>query len=136
MQFASRQISAALMLCSMSLAAPAQDFSSYSGADLYQRFCSACHGKEGHGDGSVAASFKTMVPDLTRITKRRGGTFPDEKVRMIISGRQTVPPHGSREMPVWGFEFYAQIAGKPDAFERTDTIIARLAEYLRSIQRD
>lgn len=117
-------------------AARAQDFSSYTGAELYKRFCSSCHGDQARGDGPAAQSFKIEVPDLTRIAHRHGGVFPAEQIARIIDGRKTVPPHGSREMPVWGFEFDRenQGAGYPDAQRRTDDLIARLTEYLRSIQ--
>ena len=111
-------------------------FSHYSGAQLYTRFCASCHGDQGHGDGRVAASFKIMVPDLTQIARRHGGTFPEEQVRKIIDGRTTLPPHGSREMPVWGFEFLAQGAGEPAPQQRTDELIARLTDYIRSLQTD
>ena len=40
-----------------SLPLQAADFSGYSGEDLYKRFCAACHGPRGEGDGSVAAYF-------------------------------------------------------------------------------
>jgi hypothetical protein len=43
-----------------------------------------------------------MVPDLTLLARRHGGTFPEDEVRKIIDGRTTLPPHGSREMSVWG----------------------------------
>jgi mono/diheme cytochrome c family protein len=118
------------------LVARAQDFSSYTGPQLYKRFCASCHGPTAHGDGGAAASFKIMVPDLTRIAKRHGGEFPEDQVRKIIDGRTVIPPHGSREMPVWGYEFYSQNAGLPDAGPRTDALIARLTEYLKSLQRE
>jgi hypothetical protein len=84
----------------------------------------------------VAKSFRIEVPDLTRIAHRHAGVFPAEQIRKIIDGRTTLPPHGSREMPVWGFELYLenQNAGYPDPQRRTDDLIARLTEYLRSIQ--
>jgi len=126
----------ALMLLAIATdAARAQDFSGYSGAQLYTRFCASCHGAKGYGDGPVAATFKVIVPDLTRIARRQGGAFPEEQVRKIIDGRKTMPPHGSREMPVWGFEFYGQNADKPDPQRRTDEMVARLTEYLRSMQK-
>ena len=111
-------------------------FSHYSGAELYARFCASCHGKEGHGDGPVAASFKVMVPDLTQIAHRHGGTYPQEQIRKIIDGRTTLPPHGSRDMPVWGFEFLAQGAQEAVPQQRTDELIARLADYIGSLQTD
>jgi mono/diheme cytochrome c family protein len=124
----------ALVLASVS--ARAQDFSSSTGAQLYKRFCSSCHGDRAHGDGTVAKSFKIEVPDLTRIAHRHGGVFPAEQIRKIIDGRKTLPPHGSREMPVWGFEFYQENenAGYPDPQRRADDLIARLTEFLRTIQ--
>ncbi len=124
-----------ILLLIATVAARAQDFSKYSGAQLYSRFCAACHGKEGLGDGVVAASFKVMVPDLTRIARRQGGAFPEEQIRRIIDGRKTLPPHGSREMPVWGFEFRTQNSDKPDPQRTTDEMVARLTDYLRSIQK-
>lgn len=111
-------------------------FSRYSGAELYVRFCASCHGQQGHGDGPVAASFRTMVPDLTQIARRHGGTFPEDQVRKIIDGRKTLPPHGSRDMPVWGFEFLAQSAAEPNPQERSDELIERLTAYIRSLQKD
>ncbi len=127
---------AVLLLVLASVPARAQDYSSYTGAQLYKRFCSSCHGDYARGDGPVAKSFKVEVPDLTRIAHRHGGTFPAEQIRKIIDGRTTLPPHGSRQMPVWGFDFYleTQNAGYPDPQRRTDDLIARLTEYLRTIQ--
>lgn len=126
---------ALMMLLFAVVAARAQDFSKYSGAELYARFCAACHGDKGLGDGVVAASFKIVVPDLTRIARRHGGTFPEEQVHRIIDGRKTLPPHGTREMPVWGFEFYAQSSAQSDPEQTTNEMVARLTEYLRSIQK-
>src|SRR5689334_2078215 len=79
----------------------AQDL--YTGAELYRAYCASCHGTTGRGDGPVASSMKVEVPDLTRIAARQGH-FPTEQVRRIIGGRTTLPPHGSRDMPVWGRE--------------------------------
>ena len=83
----------------------AEDLAAYNSAQLYQRFCASCHGTGGFGDGPVAPSLKVMVPDLTRLAKRRGGEFPDDLVLRIIDGRAIQVPHGTREMPVWGYEF-------------------------------
>lgn len=112
----------------------AAEFSTYSGEDLYKRFCAGCHGPKGEGDGPVAAFFKVAVPDLTRITQRQG-QFPAEQLHRIIDGRLVKAPHGSREMPIWGYEFAAQNPdGTPD-LATGDQLIARLVEYLRSIQK-
>lgn len=129
---------AGLLLATLSVtatAAQAPDFSSYTGAELYKRFCSACHGATAEGDGPVAASFKIMVPDLTRIAKRQGGKFPDERIHRIIDGRQVPAPHGTREMPIWGWEFASVTReGAPD-LATSDLLVAKLVDYLRSIQK-
>lgn len=112
----------------------AADFSTYSGEDLYKRFCAGCHGPKGQGDGPVAAFFKVTVPDLTLITRRQG-QFPAEQIHRIIDGRLVKAPHGSREMPIWGYEFAVQTAEGSPNFAEGDALIARLVEYLRSIQK-
>jgi mono/diheme cytochrome c family protein len=114
----------------------AEDLSGYSGAQLYQRFCASCHGADGLGDGPVASSLKVMVPDLAHLAKRHGGTFPSEQVRRIIDGLETRPPHGPRDMPVWGLEFRAAAADDPQASVRADELITKLVKFLRSIQRE
>ncbi len=43
-------------------------------------------------------------------------------------------PHGSREMPVWGYEFYYQNEAKADAQKRTEDMVRRLADYVRTLQ--
>jgi len=125
---------AVILMLVASVVARAQDYSAYSGAKLYERFCASCHGDKGHGDGVVAASFKIEVPDLTRIAKRQGGVFPDERIRRIIDGRNVLVPHGSREMPVWGYELYYQNEAKADAQKRTQDMVRRLADYVRTLQ--
>jgi mono/diheme cytochrome c family protein len=123
-----------LFLIVGAVAARAQDYSQLSGAKLYERFCASCHGDTGRGDGAVAASFRIETPDLTRLTQRHGGVYPDEQVRRIIEGRKPVGAHGTRVMPVWGFEFYAQNEQHPDPARRTDEMVRRLAEHVRSLQ--
>jgi len=105
-----------------------------SGAELFERFCAACHGPEARGDGPVAQGLVTVVPDLTRIVERNGGQFPAQAIRETIDGRSPVLAHGSRTMPVWGYEFWveegADITAESDARE----LIRRLVAYLESIQ--
>jgi hypothetical protein len=103
---------------------------------LYEQLCASCHGVEGKGDGPVAPLIKIGVPDLTRLAYRDGGEFPTEDVRRVIDGRFERPAHGPRDMPVWGWQLYdSASADDPDARARTDSMIDRLVEYVRSIQR-
>jgi len=118
------------------LGAKAEDLSSYSGAGLYRAYCASCHGVDAQGDGPVASSLKVEVPDLTGIARRQRGQFPTDRIRKIIDGRMTVPPHGTREMPVWGQAFRA--AGAPQSQDETQVqhLIDLLVAYLQSIQRE
>ena len=97
-------VSMALLVATGSRADEAEDM---SGAELYKTFCSSCHGDRARGNGPVARTLKVRVPDLTRIAARNGGTFPTEQVRLMIEGRNVPSVHGSRDMPVWGWQFYA-----------------------------
>jgi mono/diheme cytochrome c family protein len=125
----------AVAACIFAGSAHAVDLSSYNGEQLFTRFCASCHGTTALGDGPVSPAIKVIVPDLTRIAKRHGGTFPAERVHQIIDGRLTRPPHGSREMPVWGWEFLRVDGDDPAAQQRAEDLITRMVEYLRSIQK-
>lgn len=111
------------------------EFASFSGKELYQRFCSACHGMEGRGDGPVSKFFAEETPDLTLIERRHGGKYPYRQIEQIIDGRFIIGAHGSRTMPVWGEEFGRAELGNPDAEQATQTVIGRLSDYLYSIQK-
>jgi hypothetical protein len=56
-------------------------------------------------------------------------------LRKIIDGREVVIVHGTRYMPVWGYEFWVEEGGDEAARERVQIIVDNLVEYLRSIQR-
>jgi mono/diheme cytochrome c family protein len=115
---------------------PAEDLMLHSGTDLYVRYCASCHGLRGEGDGPVAPFFKLQPPDLTRIAQRRGGKFPREELRKIIDGRTLLAAHGTRNMPVWGLEFAAALDGNSPSEAEAGTLVSRLLDYLRSIQRN
>ena len=108
----------------------------YSGEELFARFCASCHGESARGDGPVAQSLKTVVPDLTSIS-RRYGEFPSMVIRDMIDGRgMDVRAHGTREMPVWGYEFWVEEGGDVVAQNAVRQAIGKLVEYLRSLQRE
>lgn len=114
--------------------AVAGPYADYGGRELYERFCASCHGDTGFGDGPVADSLDVIVPDLTRMYQRSGGSFPEERVRRIIDGRQVYPVHGSRYMPVWGQALWVEAGATPEAAAEAQGMVDRLVGYLRSIQ--
>jgi mono/diheme cytochrome c family protein len=129
------RLAGVLLMASWLAPALSEDLSQYTGEELYQRFCAACHGKGGEGDGTVAAYFKIVPPDLTQIAKRRGGQYPADDLHRIIDGRNAPGPHGSRQMPVWGVAFYYAETKDPDKERAITQVVDRLVEYLRTIQK-
>jgi mono/diheme cytochrome c family protein len=125
-----------LMVLAGISAVPAKDLSVETGAQLYLRFCASCHGKHGAGDGIVAPYLKLSPPDLRLMARRNGGTFPAERAHRIIDGREDLPPHGERAMPVWGTDFAIAASGSADARAVAESSISRLVEYLQSIQKN
>ena len=106
----------------------------FSGAEIYQRFCSSCHGESAHGDGPVAATLAVDVPDLTQLYRRYGNRFPAMELREIIDGRNIVIAHGARTMPVWGYEFWWEDGADVEAEATARATIDKLLDYLRAIQ--
>jgi mono/diheme cytochrome c family protein len=128
-------VSAMLSVACATQPAPVEP-ASLSGLELYQQLCASCHGVNGYGDGLVAPLIEVQTPDLTRIAARAGGEFPTDQVRWIIDGREDRRAHGSRDMPVWGWQFYDnRNVNDTEARARSDELVERLVAYLRSIQR-
>jgi mono/diheme cytochrome c family protein len=110
---------------------PSLAIASLTGADTYSFYCAPCHGRDGKGQGPVAAALKTLPADLTQLTSRNKGVFPKEQVRAFItSGTGDVLAHGSPDMPIWGPTFRA--------LETSDKLvnvrIFNVVSYLESIQ--
>ena len=110
---------------------PAPRTSATSGKEMYLAYCAACHGREGKGDGPVAAALKTRPTDLTLLSERNHGRFPSVPVVNVITGSAGVPAHGSKEMPVWGPIFLA-MAHQHESEARLR--VANLADYVKSFQ--
>jgi mono/diheme cytochrome c family protein len=106
----------------------------FSGEELYQRYCAACHGADARGTGPVARTMNKRVPDLTRLAEGAGGSFPAAGIRDAIDGRSMAIAHGTRQMPVWGYEFWVEEGADIDAERAARAIVNRLVAYLESIQ--
>src|SRR5512139_3682804 len=127
---------AGLSAATHAMAFDAFTLADYSGEELFGRFCASCHGEQAHGDGPVARSLNTVVPDLTLI-RARYGEFPAMLIRDTIDGRGVdIRAHGTRAMPVWGYEFWVEEGGDVVAQNAVRDAINKLVDYLRTIQRD
>ena len=101
--------------------------------------CASCHGSAGKGNGPYQPYLTRSPSDLTMLAKQNGGVFPLERVARTIDGRQDVPAHGPRDMPVWGrdysiraAEYYIDVPYDADAFVRAR--ILALSEYVNRLQ--
>jgi mono/diheme cytochrome c family protein len=107
----------------------------------FAHLCAPCHGESGKGDGPQAMQLHKKPADLTVITARHGGLFPEELVFGTVAGLDMPDGHGTREMPVWGDVFVTEGVGDSvkleDAMKASDDAsrrIAGLVRFIRSIQ--
>jgi mono/diheme cytochrome c family protein len=103
------------------------------GASIFRKNCAACHGLDGRGNGPVSKTLKRGVPDLTGLSQRNGGAFPDIHVRttILFGADDLIPAHGSKEMPIWGPIFH-EIEFDQDL---CNVRLENVTKYLESIQR-
>jgi mono/diheme cytochrome c family protein len=125
---------AAVAATAIPTAANATDVTAMTGEQVFVRFCASCHGRDGRGTGPAAAALRAPPPDLTQIAVRYGGSFPDDWIYQSIDGRVLVGAHGTREMPVWGVRLWSEQDDEVAAGLKTEAVIDRLVDWLRSIQ--
>ena len=101
-----------------------------SGEQMYKDYCAACHGASGRGDGPAAAFMKTWPPDLTTMTQRNNGKFPEVKVRETLLFGTSSHAHGTSDMPIWGPLFRTLDQNKKEVKER----VSNLTLYVESLQ--
>lgn len=107
------------------------------GRDIYEAYCTACHGSDGRGGGPIAAELPVAPPDLTRLAAENGGVFPSSRVMAKIYGYpgdypiQVMPEFGpllAGPTVAWTDETGTQI--------ETPRALIQLRDYLISIQTD
>jgi mono/diheme cytochrome c family protein len=96
--------------------------SAASGEEMFQVYCSSCHGRDAKG---------ASAPNLTTLAKRNNGRFPALMVKETIRGETREGAHGPKDMPAWGIAF--RYVGSGSRLE-IDVRINNLAEYIRSLQ--
>jgi mono/diheme cytochrome c family protein len=106
----------------------------YSGEELFWRLCASCHGESGRGDGPLVPSLKAVPADLTQISERYGA-FPAARIRETIDGRGPVIAHGTRVMPVWGFELWVEEGGDAAAQKAVREAIDKIVEHVRMLDK-
>lgn len=92
---------AALLPLPFLLAACVAEPRTPTGAEDFAAFCSSCHGAGGQGDGPMATQLPHRPADLTRLSRRNGGSFPGTEVMAKIWG-YTGGRDGHAVMPEFG----------------------------------
>jgi len=108
---------------------PAKSTAANSGSEMFTTYCAVCHGPNGKGTGPAAAALKKQPADLTQLSKKNGGQFPDIKIALFIKGNDVLASHGSRDMPIWG-----KIFTDMEDEKISNLRIYNLTEYVRSLQ--
>ena len=104
------------------------------GQAAYRRYCSACHGTDGKGDGVVSGLMTPRPTDLTQLAKQSDGKFSLVHVMESIDGRKQIAAHGDSAMPVWG-EVFDKDKGQSMAAEaQVRGKVHEIALYVQSIQ--
>ena len=118
------------ILLALALLVPAGAAAEAGGARDFGRYCAVCHGVDARGQGPYADKLRRPPTDLTVLSRKHGGVFPEPLLHRIVDGREMIVFHGPREMPIWGDRFRAEA----DNAEDVDARIAALVQYLESLQ--
>ena len=79
----------------------------------------------------AAEALKIPPTDLTVLSKKNGGKFPAGRVSRVVEGADTIPAHGSSDMPTWGPIFHSL---DPSNAALTKLRISNLTKYIESMQ--
>lgn len=109
---------------------PVTPTSAASGQNMFKQYCAPCHGLDGKGTGPAAAALKKNPANLTELTAKNNGKFPELRVFNTIKGDVEVSAHGSRDMPVWGALFPSVSSTQGEVQLR----LSNLTDYVKSIQ--
>jgi mono/diheme cytochrome c family protein len=103
--------------------------SELSGGEIFKSYCSTCHGSDARGKGPMAAVLKVPPPDLTTLSRRNNGKFPEDHIASVLKNGVDIPSHGTAEMPIWGSTFADIKTHRVVTMRVTDMV-----RYLESIQ--
>lgn len=130
-----------VILLTLSTTISAQDNKSTEliGKAAFVKNCAVCHGADGKGEGVILDFLSKKPADLTLISKKNGGVFPQALVYEQIRDPQRTRAHGSAEMPIWGDLFSEEVMNSygPLDTARGNAVQGRILElvfYIGNIQ--
>jgi len=108
---------------------PITSTSPTSGKEMFASYCTPCHGQDARGTGPAATALTKAPANLTELSARNGGKFPNVSVMETIRGESDMLVH-ARDMPMWG-ALFSSLSSNQDVVELR---ISNLIDYLKSIQ--
>ena len=102
-----------------------------SGQEMYGQYCAGCHGNDGQGLGPAAHYCSVPPARLALLAMRNHGVYPSNHVSQVLHSGTGKRPEGQGYMPVWA-PLLQSMNG--DKLETTETRIANLTEYVRTLQ--
>jgi mono/diheme cytochrome c family protein len=107
------------------------------GAQFFAANCAACHGADARGYDGPQRDWTVPPPDLTHLSQRNGGTFPEIETLATVYGPayhsrlgSIMPEFGELELGPLVIVEVEEGIGTPIPVE-----LVALSEYLKSIQR-
>lgn len=110
---------------------PIKPTSPASGEQMYTTYCATCHGANGTGNGPAAPALKVKLNDLTTLSQKNGGSFPEAKVMTALRYGVENSAHGNTQMPIWG-DLFKSIGPWNGSVQQR---ISNLTDYLKKIQK-
>ena len=102
-----------------------------SGQQMYVNYCAPCHGIDAKGHGPVAPVLKVPPTDLTLLSSKNNGKFPDAHIVTVLQNGANMPAHGTAQMPVWGPIFGKMNVSNP---QEKQLRMSNLSRYLETLQ--
>lgn len=106
-----------------------------NGRQLYADYCASCHGTDGKGAGVNTKDLRQKPADLTQLSAKNNGTFPQLRVMGKVYGYRD-GREGASPMPHFG----ALVEGPtvlvetaPGVMTPTPEKLVALAEYVESL---
>ncbi len=88
----------------------------------------------GAGDGPMVPQLTRSPSDLRTLSQRNGGAFPRIAVTRQIDGRDMRAVHGTRDMPVWGWEFGQRDTDRRDPAAQAAARIEAVVDFVERLQ--
>ncbi|WP_223274804.1 cytochrome c [Tateyamaria sp. syn59] len=112
------------------------DVSAAHGARLFMQDCAVCHAGDGTGAGVASLGLGGPPPDLTTLTERNDGVYPEDFVMSVIDGFNR-RDHPSSAMPEFGNEDLGPLVQVEEDGVSTPipSDLIALSAYLETIQK-